>query len=118
LSKASHDTSTSLSTRSISPSAIITCAPHQSLKQRVTAQIQAFDELSQQAAHPAQRKVRAAPHRLPVRAHRQRRQDAAVAGAKVGDNVPPLRAVHRQSVHQHDRRAGTNVLVSIVPSCN
>jgi hypothetical protein len=32
-------------------------------------------------------------------------------GAKIGDDVAPLGAVHRQSVHEHDDGAGADVLV-------
>jgi AAT family amino acid transporter/GABA permease len=76
------------------------------------AQVEPLQELADQPGESGHREVGVGVHRPPVRAERQRGQHAAVVAAEFGDDLPPGRAVHEESVQQDQNRpASSGVLI-------
>jgi hypothetical protein len=64
------------------------------LHQRHVGQVEPLEQLAHHAPEALEAQVGIAPHRPPVRAQWQRRHDAAVLVAELGDERVPHRAVH------------------------
>jgi len=104
LSNASHDVMTTRPIRSGPPSSSSSSGPPQVVdRERRVAQVEPLDELAEQSRDPGHREVGVRVHRMPMRAQRQRGEEAAVVCAQVRDDVAPQRAVHHQAVREHDR---------------
>ena len=74
--------------------------------ERDVAQVEAFEDLDDEADDRDRRDLEVVGHREAVRAERQHGNDAAVIRRELLDDGSPEGLVHEQPVEEHDRRSG------------